>query len=286
MTSVVSPKRRQVFLSYSSSDKRAAARVADALRTAGLRVWFDAWELAPGDSIISRINQAVASSDFLVVLLSQKSVESQWVQNELSAAMARELGDRAVTVIPALLEDCDVPPHLAERQWVDLRRNFEAGVQQLASQLAAAPEIEFASLDHRTFERLVADLLTALGFSVQMMPFRRDSGFDFMASYRSRDPFGAEKQETWFVEVKFYKEERLSVSALRQMLGYLMTSGSSGKGLVVTSGQMTSVARDFLSQTTNSTGRELRVIDGTELTRLVVQHPTLVERYFRRTDEQ
>src|SRR5438105_11735312 len=106
--------RRQVFLSYAQADKDIADRVADALRRAGLRVWFDAWELAQGDSIADRIDQAVRSSDLLVVLLSPRSVESKWVQTELSAALARELKDRAITVIPALIEDCAIPLSLAD----------------------------------------------------------------------------------------------------------------------------------------------------------------------------
>jgi restriction endonuclease Mrr len=213
-------------------------------------------------------------------------VASRWVQSELNAALARELRDRAITVIPAVIEDCEVPPLLADRQHLDLRHDFQGGVQRLIGQLAAAPDIEFSRLDSRIFEGLVGDLLVELGFSVQPTPVTRDSGFDFIASHRSRDPFGAEKTDTWLVEVKFYREQRVSVSALRQMLGYLITSSGPSKGLVVTNSRMTSVAREFLSEISRKSGHELRVIDGTELTNLLIQHPKLVERYFARGGAQ
>src|ERR1019366_9465903 len=112
-------RNRQVFLSYAQADGDVARQIADALQKEGLRVWFDAWELASGDSIVQRIEQAVATSDILVVLLSPNSVASRWVQTELSAAfLSRELRDRAITIIPAVIEDCEIPPLLADRKYL------------------------------------------------------------------------------------------------------------------------------------------------------------------------
>ena len=167
-----------------------------------------------------------------------------------------------------------------------MREDFNKGLERLISQLRAVPDIDFSRIDGRTFERLVGDLLLELGFSIQQAPLTRDSGFDFIAAFSYRDPFGAKRQETWFVEVKLYREQRVSVSVLRQMLGYLMGSPHVGKGLVVTNSRLTSVARDFLSEASAKSGHELRVIDGTELTNLLSQHPELVERYFGRSAEQ
>lgn len=276
----IKPRRRQVFVSYAQADKAVARQIAEALRNAGLLVWIDAWELAAGDSIAQRIDQAIASSDILLVLLSRSSVASNWVQSELSAALSRELRDRAITVVPALIEDCDIPPLLADRQYLDLRRDLPAAIQRLVEQIGSAPALDFSKLDGRAFEGMVGDLLANLGFSVQRTPLMRDSGFDFVAFYRSRDPFGAEQTDTWLVEVKLYRDQRVSISALRQMLGFLMMAGGSKKGLIVTNGRLTSVARTFLSESTERSGHELRVIDGTELTNLLIQHPELIRTYF------
>jgi hypothetical protein len=151
---------------------------------------------------------------------------------------------------------------------------------------AAIPIVQFSHLGSVAFESLIADLLTAIRFSVQRTPTLRDSGFDLLASYRSCDPFGVEKTESWLVAAKLYEEQRVSVSVLRQALRSLMNfSGSiafSGpiKGLIVTNGHMTSVAREFHEEIERKAGHELRVIDGTELADLIVQHPELIQRYF------
>jgi hypothetical protein len=42
-----------VFLSHNSKDKPRVRKLAEDLRDAGLRVWFDEWVLKPGDDIYS-----------------------------------------------------------------------------------------------------------------------------------------------------------------------------------------------------------------------------------------
>lgn len=281
-----SERTKKVFLSYDEGDKAVARRLAEALHDAGLDVWFDEWELYYDDSIILRTEEGVAASDVLLVLLSQKSVKSNWVQKELNLFLARELNDRAITLIPILIEDCKVPSVLADRLNLDLRKDFDNGLTRLISQLRALPEIDFSRLDGRMFEKLVSDLLKEIGFSIQQTPVNRDGGFDFIASFSSHDPFGVNRQDIWLVEVKFYRDQRVSVSALRQMFGYLITPPHRGRGLVVTNGRLTSVAHEFLTDAITKSGLELRVIDGTELTKLLFQHPMLVKRYFKRSAEQ
>lgn len=280
-TSITSSQRpRQVFLSYASGDQAVARRVADALLGAGLTVWFAAWELTPGESIASRVAEGMSASDIIIVLLSPRSVASRWVAFELETAIAREIHDRAITVIPAVIADCEIPPLLAEKVYLDLRTDLDAGIQQLIRRLAAVPEIDYSRLDGRTFENLVADLLGDIGFTVERPPYEAERGVDLVASRTSRDETGGEERDTWLVEVKFYRDQRVSVSALRQMMGYLLTSQVARKGLIVTNGQLTSVAREYLADAQSRAGREVRVLDGTELTNLLSGKPRLIERYF------
>lgn len=279
-TETTEPKRRQVFVSYARADKDIARKVATALRDAGLLVWIDAWELAVGDSIGPRIDQAIASSDVLLVLLSKSAVASKWVQKELSAALSGELRDRAITVVPALIEDCDIPPLLADRLFLDLREDLPTAIQRLVEQIGTVPTLDFSTLDVSAFEGMVSDLLVSLGFSVQQTLLPRDSGYDLVALYRSRDPFGAEQIDRWLVVVKLYRDARASIQVLQHLLGILAMTGGSNKGLVVTTGRLTSVARAFLAQSVDKSRHELRVIDRTELTNLLIQHPEVTRKYF------
>lgn len=169
---------------------------------------------------------------------------------------------------------------MADRQYLDLRENRTAAIRRLVEQIGSVPSLDFSKLDGRTFEEMVGELLATLGFSVQRMPLTRDSGYDFVASYRSRDPFGAEQTDTWLVEVKLYRDGRVSIHALQQLLALLVVTGGSRKGLVVTNGRLTSVARTFLDESVRKWRPELRVIDGTELTNLLIQHPEVTRKYF------
>jgi len=275
------PKRPQIFVSYAGEDRAIARQVSDSLQSAGLLVWNDAWELAPGDSVVQRIQEALSSSDILLVLLSRSSVASHWVQSELSAALSMELRDRAITVIPALIEDCDIPPLLSDRVFIDLRGDLGPALQRLVRQIGSAPDLDFSKLDPHAYESLISALLSKLGFIVLSPPTTLpESYYDFVATYRTRDHFGAEQTDIWLVELKLYRDQRVSVSSLREMSEFLKTTGHNKRILVITNSRLTSVARNLVLEITEKSAHRLRVIDGTELTNLLIQYPDLIRTYF------
>jgi len=65
-----------VFLSYSSKDKAAVRAVAERLQSDGLRVWFDRWEIQPGDSIPAKIEEGLERSRVLVLFMSANAFGS------------------------------------------------------------------------------------------------------------------------------------------------------------------------------------------------------------------
>jgi len=50
---------QSIFLSYASQDADAARRICEALRTAGLEVWFDQSELRGGDAWDASIRKQI-----------------------------------------------------------------------------------------------------------------------------------------------------------------------------------------------------------------------------------
>ena len=72
------PHTHDVFLSYSSHDKRVVHALAGRLRDRGLRVWLDEWEIKPGDSIPSRIESGLEGSGVLVLCMSEHALGSDW----------------------------------------------------------------------------------------------------------------------------------------------------------------------------------------------------------------
>lgn len=271
------PKPLQISISYAHADREIALKIADAVRGVRHQIWIADWKLTIGDTIAERIDRTMRPGDILLILLSPDSVHSRWIQDEISSTLAQELRDRAITIIPALVRDCDIPPMLADRRFIDFRGEIHQGLHRLVDQIAAASSLDFTKLDYGAFERMVADLLRKLGFIVQPIPVSHDGGVDLVATMQSRDPFGVIQSERWIVQAKLYHKQRMSVAHIKEMLGVL--SGTRNKGLIVTNRRLTSVMRSFLVESIDKFAAELRVIDGTELTNLLLQHPELIRKY-------
>jgi len=84
-----------------------------------------------GDSITGRISEGIGQNDYLIIVLSKASVGSEWVQRELNAALMKELQKRSVVVLPLLLEDCQIPPLIADKKYADFRRDHSVGLAEL-----------------------------------------------------------------------------------------------------------------------------------------------------------
>lgn len=126
--SYIPPK---IFISYSRPDKKLAKKIAKSLVERGYPVWFDEWEIKVGDSIIDKINKGIIESDFLLLLLSKKSVKSKWVKEELNAAKMREIEKRKVFILPILLEDCKIPPLISGKKYADFRESYRKGLKEI-----------------------------------------------------------------------------------------------------------------------------------------------------------
>jgi hypothetical protein len=59
-----------VFLSYASEDAAAAERIATALRSAGVQVWFDREELRGGDARDRRIREQIHDCRLFIAIIS------------------------------------------------------------------------------------------------------------------------------------------------------------------------------------------------------------------------
>src|SRR6266542_44164 len=125
-----------VFLSHSSRDNTFCERLALDLLEYEVKVWYDEWEIKVGDSLRAKIASGIEQNDYLAVVLSRASVQSPWVQQELNAALDKELTNRKVFVLPVLIEDCDIPVFLRDKKWGDFRHGYKAGLRQLLSVLA------------------------------------------------------------------------------------------------------------------------------------------------------
>jgi len=78
------------FISYSSKDQEFVERLYADLQSRGVRCWFAPEDLKIGDKIRDRIDQSIRVHDKLLLVLSEHSVNSSWVEFEVEAAFAKE----------------------------------------------------------------------------------------------------------------------------------------------------------------------------------------------------
>jgi TIR domain len=123
--------KARVFVSHATEDKPFVRELVEALKGQNLNVWLDEEELQVGDSIVAGVSQGLKNADYLVAVLSKASVGSRWVQAELNATLMEELSGKGVTVLPVLIEDCNLPTLLKDRVYADFRHDFNAGLQKL-----------------------------------------------------------------------------------------------------------------------------------------------------------
>lgn len=100
----------QVFISYANEkgtgnnrDSLAAEEIYNALEAKDIRCWMASRDLKGGDDWPEKIPRAVKESRLVVLVFSSNANKSQWVKNEITLAM-----DRNITIIPFRIEN--VPP--------------------------------------------------------------------------------------------------------------------------------------------------------------------------------
>jgi hypothetical protein len=120
-----------VFLSHSSKDKDFVEKLANDLNKQGVRVWFDKWEIKVGDSIVEKINDGLSKNDYLAIILSPNSVNSNWVKKELNSSLMKQLSKKSVKVLPILYKDCEIPDIIIDLKYADFRFEYISGVKEL-----------------------------------------------------------------------------------------------------------------------------------------------------------
>jgi hypothetical protein len=135
-----------VFICYSSHDKKKVRQLAYQLQYAGIRVWLDEEQISPGENVLTRIEDDLDECRWVIVTLSHNLIECLrrerkarknpqlklplcWPRLEYSAILQREIEQSETRVIPVLLDPLEpeeLPTVLNTRNRVDLySRNSE-----------------------------------------------------------------------------------------------------------------------------------------------------------------
>lgn len=117
-----------IFISYSSKDKDIARKISSDLKALGHTPWLDEWEIKVGDCIQTKIDDGLDKCDYLILLLSDDSVNSGWVDKEWKSVYSKEIKSRRTYVLPVLLSNCEIPRILETKKYADFRANYTLGM--------------------------------------------------------------------------------------------------------------------------------------------------------------
>ena len=138
-------ENKAVFLSYASQDAAAAQRICEALRTAGVEVWFDQNELTGGDAWDAKIRGQVASCALFLPVISaatQARLEGYFrIEWKLAARRTHAMATAKAFLLPVVIDEtrdaeAHVPDEFRDMQWTRLPggetpEKFCARVQKL-----------------------------------------------------------------------------------------------------------------------------------------------------------
>lgn len=142
-------KPHDIFISYSSLDSEFVENLVSKLRSKGVSLWFDKSEIKPGDYLRERINAAIDNVDYLLTVISENSISSEWVRREIDSAMVRELDEKQIRLIPLLIGDVkpsNLPADIRGKNFLDFRnedigkRDFERLLHLLKPELRLRKE--------------------------------------------------------------------------------------------------------------------------------------------------
>jgi formylglycine-generating enzyme required for sulfatase activity len=101
------------------------------LKAAGLDVWYDISELVGGESWRIAIQEAIRTSQYVIVVLSPDSIASNWVEEERLFA-----GKLKRNIIPLFYRYCELPLGYLSLQFIDVRgKNYKLNFDEILQAL-------------------------------------------------------------------------------------------------------------------------------------------------------
>jgi WD40 repeat protein len=128
-----------VFLSHNAKDKPRVRLLAERLKAAGMRVWFDEWNVHSGDISAQKVDEGLEQSRVLLLCISPDALASGWVALERSTAVHRDPSNSNRRFIPLLLGDCELPDTLRRYKYVDFREEADEAFEEVLK--ACQPEV-------------------------------------------------------------------------------------------------------------------------------------------------
>jgi len=111
-----------VFLTYSSKDKKIVHALAKRLKSDGVKVWLDEWMIKPGGSLRKIIEEGLEHSRVLVLCMSANAFGKDWTQLESHTFRFRDPLNKERIFLPLRLDNSPIKGTLAQYPYIDWRQ--------------------------------------------------------------------------------------------------------------------------------------------------------------------
>ncbi len=122
-------QKAKIFISYSRGDSEFALELAEKLRASGAEIWIDRL-ISAGQQWDRVIEEALETSDIVLVILSPTSAASDGVRDEWAYAL-----EEKKRVVPVLHQSCKIPFRLRRFQLANFTVGFDIGFAELLKAL-------------------------------------------------------------------------------------------------------------------------------------------------------
>ncbi len=99
----------KIYISYSRKDNNIAVEIAEYLQNHGHEILIDIHELTPGIDWRKKINEALSSAEGIITLITENSLESQFVMTEIGTARTFIDIDKNKFFIPVIFGNINIP---------------------------------------------------------------------------------------------------------------------------------------------------------------------------------
>lgn len=122
-----------ICLSFAGEEREYVEAVADALRGAGVSVFYDAYEEVElwGKDLYQHLADVYQRAKYCVVFASAAYARKLWTRHELKAAQARAFQENREYILPVRFDDTEIPGLLSTVMYIDLRTRTPQGVAEM-----------------------------------------------------------------------------------------------------------------------------------------------------------
>ena len=126
------PLPKEVFIAYSDDDRHIVNDLVNELDAYNIKTWFSQNNIFGGQAWQREIGNALKRCDYFIVILTNNSITSYWVRQELEYAFNHnQYRDK---IIPLLIEQCDYENLswiLGNIQHIDMTNSIQVGLPNL-----------------------------------------------------------------------------------------------------------------------------------------------------------